>query len=65
MALTRAEPGCLSFSVTQSPDNPIHFLVSETFANQSAFDAHQHRASTSARAEITAGLQRHYSIRTE
>lgn len=65
LALTQAEPGCLSFSVTQSPDNPSHFLVSETFADQTAFDAHQSRASTSVWAEVTAGLKRHYSIRTE
>lgn len=65
IALTRAEPGCLAFSVTQSPDNPNHFLVSETFANQPAFDTHQSRASASDWAQTTAGLKRHYSIRTE
>jgi quinol monooxygenase YgiN len=65
IALTQAEPGCLTFSVTQSPDNPTHFLVSETFTDQPAFDAHQARASTSPWAEVTAGLKRHYSIRTE
>ena len=65
IARTRAEPGCLAFSVAQSPDNPTHFLVSEIFANQFAFDAHQARAAASAWAKVTAGLQRHYSIRTE
>lgn len=65
IALSRAEPGCLSFSVTQSPEDPTHFLVSETFADQATFDAHQKRASASTWANITAGLARHYSIRTE
>lgn len=65
IALTRAEPGCLAFSVTPSPDYPDRFLVSETFADQAAFDAHQLRAKASAWAEITAGLPRHYTIRTE
>lgn len=62
--LTRAEPGCLRFEVTQSTDDPTRFVVSEIFADQPAFEAHQQRAKTSAWAEITAGLPRHYSVRT-
>ncbi|KKB86431.1 antibiotic biosynthesis monooxygenase [Devosia limi DSM 17137] len=65
IALTRAEPGCLAFSVSQNPDVPTHFEVSEVFADQAAFETHQQRASTSAWAKVTAGLSRHYSIRTE
>lgn len=65
IALTRAEPGCLSFKVTPSPDDPGRFLVSEIFTNRAAFDAHQARAKTSAWAEITAGLSRHYTIRID
>lgn len=65
IALTRQEPGCLAFSVTRSPDDSTHFLVSETFTNQAAFEAHQQRTQTSNWARITAGLARHYSIRTE
>ncbi|HWU18372.1 MAG TPA: putative quinol monooxygenase [Devosia sp.] len=63
--LTRAEPGCLTFSVTQSPEEPSRFLVSETFTDQSAFEAHQQRMQSSNWARVTAGLVRHYSIRTE
>ena len=65
IALTRAEPGCLAFSVGQSPETPTHFLVAEIFVDQAAFEAHQKRASASAWAEVTSGLPRHYSIRTE
>jgi quinol monooxygenase YgiN len=65
IALTRAEPGCLAFSVTPSSDHPDRFLVSEIFADQAAFDAHQRRAKASAWAEVTAGLPRRYTIRTE
>ena len=65
IALTRAEPGCLAFSVTPSPDHHDRFLVSEIFADQTAFDAHQLRARASTWAEVTAGLARHYTIRTE
>lgn len=63
--LTRAEPGCLAFTVEQSTDEPTHFLVSETFADQPAFEAHQQRMQSSNWARVTAGLVRHYSIRTE
>jgi quinol monooxygenase YgiN len=65
IALTRAEPGCVAFGVTPSPDHPDRFLVSEIFADQTAFDAHQLRAKASVWAEVTAGLPRHYIIRTE
>ena len=65
IALTRAEPGCLAFAVTPSPDHPDRFVVSEIFADQPAFDAHQARAKASAWAEVTSGLPRHYTIRTE
>jgi len=64
IALTRAEPGCLSFEVVSSADDPARLLVAELFADQAAFDAHRHRAGTSAWARITAGLPRHYTITT-
>lgn len=65
VALTRAEPGCLSFEVNPDPDNALRLLVAETFIDQAAFDAHQARARVSAWADVTAGLPRHYKIRTE
>ena len=65
IALTRAEPGCLAFRVTPSPDHPDRFLVSEIFADQAAVEAHQLRAKASAWAEVTVGLPRHYTTRTE
>ena len=65
IALTRQEPGCLAFEVNQSPDEPTHFLVSEVFAGEEAFDAHQQRAGVSDWARVTAGMARHYTIRKE
>ena len=62
IALTRAEPGCLSFDVTPCPDVKGRFLVSETFQNRAAFDAHQSRTKTSPWAKITAGLPRDYTV---
>ena len=61
--LTRAEPGCLRFEVTQSADDPTRFLVSEVFADEPAFDAHQQRARASTWTKVTAGMLRHYNIR--
>lgn len=62
IALTRAEPGCLRFDVTEDTACPGRFLVSELFASQADFDAHQARAADSPWAKITAGIPRHYSI---
>jgi quinol monooxygenase YgiN len=65
LALTRAEPGCLSFNVTPCTEVAGRFLVSEAFANQAAFDAHQARTKASEWFEVTAGIPRDYKIRVE
>lgn len=39
-AATRAEAGCLSFTVHQHPEAPGRFAVYEKFRDQAAFDAH-------------------------
>ncbi|MBB4007095.1 putative quinol monooxygenase [Allorhizobium taibaishanense] len=63
--LTRAEPGCLSFQVTPCPDVPGRFLVAESFADQTSFEAHQARTKASAWFAATQGIARDYQIRTE
>lgn len=60
--LTRAEPGCLSFDVTEDPDIPGRFNVAETFIDAASFQAHQDRAAASNWAEISAGIPRDYAI---
>lgn len=65
IALTRAEPGCLSFEVEEDADVPGRFKVSETFESQAAFDAHQARTKASAWFEVTKGIPRDYEISTE
>jgi len=65
IALTRAEPGCLSFEVHPCPDVKGRFLVSEAFVDQQAFDAHQARAKASDWANVSEGIPREYSIRVE
>lgn len=62
IALTRAEPGCLSFDVTPDPTHPGRFTVAERFTDRAAFDAHQDRAGASPWAEITAGIARTYQV---
>jgi quinol monooxygenase YgiN len=61
IALTRAEPGCLSFAVVQTAD-PLVWQVDEAFTNQAAFDAHQTRTKTSAWAGVSAHIERAFTI---
>jgi len=65
IALTCAEPGCLSFEVTPCPDVEGRFLVSEAFVDQQAFDAHQARTKASEWAKASEGIPRDYSIKIE
>jgi quinol monooxygenase YgiN len=61
--LTRLEPGCLSFEVTET-DDPLVWRVEELFADPAAFEAHQARTKASEWARETAAIRRDYSIRT-
>jgi len=65
IALTQAEPGCLDFEVSQSPAVPGHLVVAELFVDQAAFEQHQARVRTSRWGQLTAGMDRHYTITTE
>lgn len=60
IALTRAEPGCLAFDVTEA--GPLAWRVEERFRDQAAFDAHQDRTRASAWYAATAGVERRYQI---
>lgn len=59
--LTRAEPGCLSFEVTQSGDSMI-WRVAERFADRAAFDAHQTRTRASDWWAATAAIRREFRV---
>ncbi len=61
IALTRANPTCLSFTVAQT-DDPLIWQVDETFADQAAFDAHQTRTRASDWYRMTAHIPRRYTI---
>ncbi len=61
VALSRAEPGCLSFDVKVT-DNPLIWQVDEAFTDQAAFNAHQQRGAASEWGRQTAGLQRAFTV---
>lgn len=65
ITLTRAEPGCLKFEVTEDPKDRNKFHVSEIFESEEAFDAHQERAKTSEWGQISAPLERRFKKRVE
>lgn len=56
--LTRAEPGCIKFAVSEV--RPGVFSVEETFKDEAAFVAHQERARDTAWAAAAASAVRDY-----
>ncbi|OCX63124.1 hypothetical protein BFP70_13015 [Thioclava sp. SK-1] len=59
---TLAEPGCLMFEVTQMPDAPLQFRVTESFLDEASFQAHQQRTHNSPWGQSTAHMERRYHI---
>jgi quinol monooxygenase YgiN len=62
ITLTRAEPGCVSFSVMPT-GNPLVWQVDEHFRDAAAFRIHQDRVADSTWGHATAGIERRYTIR--
>ncbi|UZD91966.1 putative quinol monooxygenase [Cognatishimia activa] len=60
--LTRAEAGNLTFEVTPNPKMPFRFDVAETFVDRKAFEFHQTRTRTSAWAQVTKDIPRHFNV---
>jgi len=61
LRLTRAEPGCISFDVTQT-DDPLIWRVEELFVDRAAFDFHQQRTRASEWFAATSAIPRDYEI---
>jgi quinol monooxygenase YgiN len=59
--LTRAETGCVSFSVAAT-DDPLVWQVAEEFTDPAAFEAHQTRAAASDWAATTKDIAREYTV---
>jgi quinol monooxygenase YgiN len=62
--LTRLEPGCVSFEVTQTDDSMI-WRVEELFSDKAAFEAHQNRAKSSIWGLATKTIRREFQISTD
>jgi quinol monooxygenase YgiN len=59
--LTRSEPGCVTFEVTQT-ENPLVWQVDELFQDAVSFAAHQQRVAASEWGRATAGIERRYEV---
>jgi quinol monooxygenase YgiN len=59
--LSRAEPGCISFNVTQTAD-PLVWYLDETYVDQAAFEAHQARNRASEWWQKSQGLVRDFQL---
>lgn len=59
--LSRAEPSCLSFAITET-DDPLVFEVMEAFRDRAGFDAHQARTRESPWFAATRGILRDFRI---
>lgn len=60
--LTRAEPGCLCFDVTEDPEIPGRFNLYEEFVDPDAFRVHQRRSAASAWGRISVDFIRRYTV---
>ena len=58
--LSRAEPGCIRFDVTEGAPGVFH--VSEEFTDHAAFEAHQTRTRASAWWDATQHIPRDFQI---
>lgn len=61
VALSRAEPGCLSFEIVQT-DDPMIWDVRESFRTREDFDAHQLRTRASPWFEATRHILRDFKV---
>ena len=61
LALSRAEPGCLTFDITPT-DDPMVWEVMEAFRTRADFDAHQARTRESAWFAATRSILRDFRV---
>lgn len=63
ISLSRAEPGCLRFDMTQDPENPAIWHLSELFLDADAFAAHVARTRNSAWGRESEAIGREFDRR--
>jgi quinol monooxygenase YgiN len=56
VAATRAEEGCLFYTLYQSTENPSEFIIYEEYKDDAAFEAHAASAHFAAFVEATDGM---------
>jgi quinol monooxygenase YgiN len=61
VSLTRAEPGCILFEVSQTDDSMV-WEVMEAFRDRASFDAHQARTRDSVWFTATRGILRDFRM---
>ena len=61
-ALTREEPGCLVFSVSQDQTEPNKYHVYEEFQDEASFQFHQNRVQNSEWGAVSKNVQRFYQV---
>jgi quinol monooxygenase YgiN len=61
IALSRAEPGCVSFDITAT-DDPLSFEVIESLRTREDFDAHQARTRIGPWFEATRQILRDFRV---
>ena len=59
--LSRAEPGCLTFTV-EPTDNPLVWRLDEAFVDRLAFEAHQTRTRSSVWFKVSSNLGRDFRV---
>ena len=62
IAASRAEPGCISFEMSEDGNQPGRFNLEEEFVDRAAFDQHRARTQASPWAEACKNIERHYDI---
>ena len=60
--LSRAEPGCIVFSVEQNKQEPTKFDVYEEFATPADFEIHQQRVKSSSWGKFSQNFKRSYQM---
>ena len=60
--LTQSEPGCITFKVIQSKNNPTRFNVYEEFESREDFEYHQQRVRSSNWGVVSKNCKRSYEI---
>lgn len=60
--LSRQEPDCIAFDVTQDEVDPTCFHVYEEFSTRAGFEKHQQRVKASDWGGITSNVTRHYQV---